>query len=117
MPSLKYISFTIIGILLLINHETVVGQTKRAGKATRKDPTSNGAVVSIYTSSEGGDRLTRKADEKFIRNTGSTPNEITVDPTTAYQKIEGFGATFNEAGMMCLNDLDEEQRRNVFISL
>ncbi len=29
--------------------------------------------------------------------------QILVDNTTCFQKIDGFGASFNEAGMICLN--------------
>jgi glucosylceramidase len=42
---------------------------------------------------------------------------IKLDTASRYQKIDGFGATFNEAGMICLNSLGEESRDSVLRNL
>lgn len=75
-------------------------------------------VVKVYSSSEGGNRLARKKDLQFIKTT-ATPdsNLLTVDERQAYQRIEGFGATFNEAGMICLNALPAQQKQEVLKAL
>ena len=42
---------------------------------------------------------------------------IEIDTASRYQKIDGFGATFNEAGMICLNSLNAESRDSVLRNL
>src|SRR4051812_13421476 len=73
--------------------------------------------IEVYVSSQGGDRLTRKSDATFVTDTKSSSPIITVNEKKTFQKIEGFGATFNEAGMICLNALSLGGRNNVFSSL
>ncbi len=74
-------------------------------------------TVSVYSSSLSGDRLARKDDLLFVKATGDEGNLILVDENTRYQKIEGFGATFNEAGMICLNSLQPASRDSVLSAL
>lgn len=83
--------------------------------AQKKD--DNKDKVEVYVSSKAGDRLTRKKDSKFIPNTKSSLPVIAVNENRSFQTIEGFGATFNEAGMICLNSLTPEDRDKVFASL
>ena len=73
--------------------------------------------VEIYVSSQAGDRLARKPDAQFVRDTQSLLPVITINEKKTFQIIEGFGATFNEAGMICLNSLSALDRRHVFESL
>ncbi|MFI5152989.1 MAG: glycoside hydrolase family 30 beta sandwich domain-containing protein [Chitinophagales bacterium] len=82
----------------------------------QKEPTKNESI-SVWVSAQAGDRLTRKPDLKLIANQESSVPEIRVDESKSYQKIEGFGATFNEAGMICLNTLSPYARDQVFSSL
>lgn len=77
--------------------------------------TSGRIPVKIYTSSREGDRLTRKPNKEFTKITSLTA--IKIDERRIFQKIDGFGATFNEAGMICINSLSEEQKDKVLISL
>jgi glucosylceramidase len=93
------------------------GQNKNAVTRAFKKTADNGPVVAIYISSRAGDRLTRKPDAKFMETTHLPGSAITVDEKTLYQKIEGFGATFNEGGMICLNSLPLKDRDNVFRDL
>ena len=78
--------------------------------------TSGRISVKVYTSSSEGDRLTRKPDKEFTKITSIT-SAIKIDDRRIFQRIDGFGATFNEAGMICINSLSEEQRNKVFTSL
>jgi glucosylceramidase len=72
-----------------------------------------GPGILVYSSSQDGDRLTKKNDVQFTRNRTSSLPVITVEEGTRFQKIAGFGATFNEAGMICLNSLGTEAQDRV----
>jgi glucosylceramidase len=72
--------------------------------------------ISVYTSSQGGDRLSKEVIQ-FKKNTESSVPVIHVDEKIQYQRIDGFGASFNEAGMICLNSLSELDRNDVLKSL
>jgi glucosylceramidase len=67
---------------------------------------SKGDRVSVISSSSDGDRLNHITDLQFVQESNSSTPAILVDETTHYQMIDGFGATFNEAGMICLNSLN-----------
>ena len=73
----------------------------------------SGPVFNVYSSSQDGERLTKKASVKFTSNRESPLPEIKVDEGISFQKIDGFGATFNEAGMICLNALNSEKQESV----
>ena len=73
--------------------------------------------VSVHVSSLAGDRLAKEPDIQFTPREKSSAPIIKVDDNIRYQKIEGFGATFNEAGMICLNTLRVEDRDKVLQSL
>ena len=73
--------------------------------------------IEVYVSSEAGDRLTKKNDALFTAVTKSSPIVIQVSEENFFQEMEGFGATFNEAGMICLNALGPADRNKVFESL
>ncbi|MCE5345167.1 MAG: hypothetical protein LLG13_02600 [Bacteroidales bacterium] len=94
----RLIRYTIIICILLVNV-----QCQR----------SNGPDITVYSSSQDGDRLTKKTNVKFISDRESSLPIIKVDEGTRFQKIDGFGASFNEAGMICLNSLDSESRDSV----
>ncbi len=72
-----------------------------------------GPDIEVYSSSFDGDRLARLEDARFASDNSSSPADITVDEKVLHQKIDGFGASFNEAGMICLNSLGEEAKNNV----
>jgi len=71
----------------------------------------------VYVSSRDGNRLTKRKNASFVIDTGSSMPMITVDEKKTYQTIEGFGATFNEAGMICLNSLSSAGKEKVLRSL
>lgn len=68
--------------------------------------------VVVYSSSRGGDRLNKKS-ESFKKAGKSDLPVINIDESTRFQQIDGFGATFNEAGMICLNSLSDERKDSV----
>jgi glucosylceramidase len=76
--------------------------------------------IRVVVSSQGGDRLKEKPSVAFGAATGEpSGNEtIRVDESERHQTILGFGASFNEAGMICLNTLAPEAQelllRSVF---
>jgi len=74
---------------------------------------SKSSDISVYVSSQDGDRLTKKADGQFTADKESSLPVINIDEGVRFQKIDGFGATFNEAGMICLNSLSPEVKENV----
>ena len=102
---IKYIS----GILLAFLPYVFINCT-----GSGKDNKCN---VEVYVSSRQGDRLTRKNDAVFTADTISSLPVITVNEKRSFQKIEGFGASFNEAGMICLNALSPSERDKVLASL
>ncbi len=73
--------------------------------------------ISVWSSSLDGDRLSKKADISFSEKTSQATSEISVDEGTRFQKIDGFGATFNEAGMICLNSLPDSAKQGVLKQL
>ena len=78
---------------------------------------SKDSLITVYSSSQSGDRLTKKADVSFTSNKESSLPEIKIDEGTHFQKIDGFGASFNEAGMICLNSLAPEVQDSVLTML
>jgi glucosylceramidase len=77
----------------------------------------NESTVTVCISSLAGDRLTKKPDLCFDRSTLPGLRAIRIDASVKYQMIEGFGASFNEAGMICLNSLGTSARDSVLRAL
>ncbi len=93
----------LIGPLLLLSVLIFYIQCKR----------DHGSGITVYSSSQDGDRLTKKEILQFIPEKESSVPAINVDEKTQFQMIDGFGASFNEAGMICLNSLDPEVQDSV----
>lgn len=74
---------------------------------------SNESDITIYSSSQDGDRLSKRPGLSFISDKELSLPVIKVDETTRFQKIDGFGASFNEAGMISLNSLNPEIQDSV----
>jgi O-glycosyl hydrolase len=62
----------------------------------------SGTSVAVTSTSLAGDRLAAKSALTFA-SLGSAVPDIRVDASRQYQAIDGFGATFNEAGWSTLN--------------
>ena len=101
----EYNFFTLAVFLLLLSNSIAFSQYEHRGH------------IEVYISSREGDRLSRKRDAQFTQDANSSLPVITVDERRTLQPIEGFGATFNEAGMICLNSLSPAERKDVFESL
>ncbi|MDN3654014.1 glycoside hydrolase family 30 protein [Ferruginibacter paludis] len=117
----KCISFILTGFFLGASTQFATAQNKResnkkSNKIIKQVP-SKGPTVNVYTSSMAGDRFARKADVQFTINTDSGEPAIAIDERTVFQKIEGFGATFNEAGMISIRSLTSKDQNHVFKSL
>jgi glucosylceramidase len=73
--------------------------------------------VRIAVSSGAGDRLTEKPAARFapVEAGGGTPAPVAfrIDDAERLQTMEGFGAAFNEAGMICLNRLGAARQEEV----
>jgi glucosylceramidase len=74
------------------------------------------AQVRTVVSSAAGDRLAEKPAVAFGPAQAGLPS-ITVDAARRFQTIEGFGATFNESGLMVLNKLASEEQERVLRSV
>ncbi len=73
--------------------------------------------IDLYVSSKGGDRLTRRPPPAMAPGEPQTHASFTIDEMTRYQTIVGFGASFLEAGMICLNALPAERQDEVMQAL
>lgn len=93
----------LLGLTLIAGFLLVSLQCKR----------SKGPGVTVYSSSSDGDRLTKGADKQFTSGRDSQLPVIKIDESIHFQKIDGFGATFNEAGMICLNSLNPKDKADV----
>ena len=82
--------------------------------STTVAPTSE---VQVYSSSAAGDRLARKPALAFRAGAPSGAGSFVIDPTKRFQAIEGFGASFNEAGLIAIDDLPPDRQEDVFRSL
>src|SRR5262245_18607536 len=72
--------------------------------------------VRVFVSSRAGDRLAEKPSLRWIPTTSETAT-FRIDTSVSHQTIVGFGATFLEAGMVCLNSLERRQQESVLRSL
>ncbi len=75
------------------------------------------AQATVIVSSQAGDRM--RALPPVPMQTGAPSGDvIRIDPAQRFQTIDGFGATFTEAGLMVLNrlpkDKQEETLRRIF---
>ncbi len=78
--------------------------------------TARAQEVHLYVTSQAGDRITSKAALHFSKTPSAGP-VFKIDETSRYQEIVGFGASFLEAGMICINSLDPGAQERVFQSL
>ncbi len=70
------------------------------------DPGQASGSVSVHVSSSAGDRLSAKAGLRFGPRVGPADRPLfTVDDSKRYQTIQGFGASFLEAGLVTLDTL------------
>jgi Glycosyl hydrolase family 30 TIM-barrel domain len=77
--------------------------------------------VQIIVSSDEGDRLTAKPPARFqaaARPQGqSQSTTFEIRDGVRYQTMDGFGASFLEAGLICINDLPPAEQEEVLRAL
>jgi glucosylceramidase len=80
-------------------------------------PSLFGQTVKVYVSSKGGDRLTAKPDLRFLNVQTAAGATFQINESRKYQRIDGFGASILEAGLMVLNTLPANQQEDVLRAL
>lgn len=73
--------------------------------------------VTRFVSAKSGERMARQTAAAFVEIAGSGNPVFAIDENKPRQTIAGFGASFLEAGMICLNSLEPEAREEVLCSL
>jgi glucosylceramidase len=79
--------------------------------------TATAQNVQVYVSSKAGDRLTAKPEPRFQQPTSSGSTGFQIDDSITFQKIDGFGASFLEAGLIAINDLAATDQEAVLRAL
>jgi glucosylceramidase len=73
--------------------------------------------IRLYVSSQAGDRLTAQPALHFEQQASPKAATFEIDDKLAYQKIDGFGASLLEAGLMCINNLPPEEQDKLLRAL
>jgi glucosylceramidase len=71
----------------------------------------------IYVSSQAGDHLTAKPELKFADGKSGAGATFEINDSVHFQRMDGFGASFMEAGIMTLNTLPAEKQEEVLRAL
>lgn len=61
--------------------------------------------MEVFVSSKAGERLASRKPLHFETSEKGRTAVFKVDPAVIHQKIDGFGSSLMEAGLICLNDL------------
>src|ERR1700682_5630209 len=78
---------------------------------------AKGQTVKVYVSSKAGDRLAPKADLQFSDAQPAARETFRINDSVKLQRMDGFGASIMEAGMMTLNTLSAEKQEGVLRAL
>jgi len=73
--------------------------------------------VIVHLSSKAGDRIAPKGRIQLQPAASAGSATFRIDDKTSLQRMDGFGATFLEAGMMCLRNLDKLQQDALLAAL
>lgn len=73
--------------------------------------------VQRFVSSKEGDRISRKPDLRFGQGRDSSTVKFNINDVITYQKMDGFGASFLEAGLISINSLPQGERDSVLRAL
>jgi glucosylceramidase len=76
-----------------------------------------GQDVQVYVSSKVGDRLTSKPAVRFGPQKAATVPVFHIATGNMLQQMVGFGASFLEAGMICINALPPAEQESVLRAL
>jgi glucosylceramidase len=88
-----------------------------SGAAFVAAPQASAQEVTLYRSSKAGDRLTRLPAASFAEGAAPAAPHFTINDAALDQRMIGFGASFNEAGMISLNSLDPAAQEKVLEAL
>ena len=78
---------------------------------------ANAQTARVYVSSAAGDRLDAKPAVQFTDKKPTTAATFEINEAVRFQKIDGFGASFMEAGLMTLNTLPAGKQEEVLRAL
>ena len=74
--------------------------------------------VKVWVSSNGGERMSAKEDREFGAAGGDAAKAtFSINGAVKHQRMDGFGASIMEAGLMTLNTLPAEKQEEVLRSL
>ena len=73
--------------------------------------------VTVYRSSRAGDRLSQLPSIRFAQGDTALAGGFTINDAARRQNMLGFGASFNEAGMISINSLDPAEQEKVLVAL
>jgi glucosylceramidase len=76
-----------------------------------------GQTVKVYVSSQAGDRLASKPESRFETKRREGGAVFEISDGVKFQRIDGFGASLMEAGLMTLNTLPPEKQEEVLRAL
>src|SRR3989440_856423 len=79
--------------------------------------TLSGQTAKVYVSSKAGDRIAAKPDLQFSDAQPANGATFQINDAVTFQKIDGFGATIMEAGIMTLNTLSPDKQEEVLRAL
>jgi len=78
---------------------------------------ANAQTAKVYVSSQAGDRLAAKPEARFGDKTPTAGATFQINDAVHFQKIEGFGASFMEAGLVTLNTIPADKQEEVLRAL
>jgi len=78
---------------------------------------SQAQTARMYISSKAGDRLAAKPEVKFSDTQAGMGAAFEINEAVKFQKMDGFGASLMEAGLMTLNTLPPEKQEEVLRAL
>jgi glucosylceramidase len=73
--------------------------------------------VKVVVSSQAGDRLSAQPDLHFTSKAGAKAADFVIKEDVKYQKIDGFGASLLESGLVCINSLPADKQEEVLRAL
>lgn len=73
--------------------------------------------VKVYVSSKAGDRLAAKPALHFEKAAAGKAVKVDLNDAVTLQKMDGFGASFLEAGLICINALPPAEQEKVLAAL
>jgi len=77
----------------------------------------NAQEVKVFVSSQAGDRMSSKPALHFESKAGVKAPVFTINEEVKFQKIDGFGASLLEAGLICINSLPADKQEEVLRAL